>query len=609
MSPAPQRGRDARPRPWRLLSVFLLVLIGLYLSAFLVADRGLTPKLGIDLQGGTRVTLIPKGQPSDGDLKLAQDIMRDRVNGLGVAGTTVVVDGSNIVLTVPGEDSSQARDLGSTSQLTIRPVLQALPASPTDRAPVTANKGDKAAVDKAVADARKQRQGTDQAALAKTLQDFRCPERDVLAGLDDQSQMLISCGKDGKYLLGPAPLLEGEPEGGKRLDGQQIEKNSVSSGFNQQAAKNEVSFRFSTDTAGSATWSKLTQENMGKQIAILLDGDVLSAPVVQGVTPVGSPTSITGDFSPEEAQALSANLKYGALPVSFEDPNVDNVPASLGKAALDAGLLAGAIGLVLVLAYSVLYYRLLGVLAFASLVMSCLLTYAVLVLLGYAIDYSLDLAGIAGLIIGIGMTADSYVVFFERIKDELRDGHRFRSAVPRAWKSASRTIITGNMVSFIGAAVLYVLAVGEVRGFAFTLGLTTIMDVFVAFTVTWPLVYLASTRPFFSRPAANGMGRMEALRSEAAAEHARREARERDAERTGDDPRARGGVRASVRGPSGGAAAATPAGSTVVLPAEGDASGSGTAGETTESTATTSETTDTGTTETGADEQNEERGR
>lgn len=529
MSPAPQRGRDARPKPWRLLSVFLLVLIALYLVAFAVSDKGMSPKLGIDLQGGTRVTLIPKGDPSDSDLELAQNIIRDRVNGLGVAGTTVVLDGKNVVLTVPGEDSSQARDLGTTSQLTIRPVIQAVPAQANDRVPVDVPKGDKAALAKAVDQAKKERQGTDQKRLTDALQSFKCPERDVLAGLDDQSQMLIACGDDAKYLLGPVPLLVGEPEDGKRLDGQQIVKDSVSSGFNQQAGGNEVSFRFdaSSGAKGSETWSKLTQENLQKQVAILLDGNVLSAPVVQSPTPVGSATSITGKFTLDEAQTLAQNLKYGALPVSFEDPNVDNVPASLGQASLDAGLLAGLIGLILVLGYSVIYYRLLGVLAFVSLVFAALLTYAVLVLLGMAIDYSLDLAGIAGLIIGIGMTADSYVVFFERIKDELRDGHRFRSAVPRAWKSARRTVVTGNMVSLIGAAVLYTLAIGEVRGFAFTLGLTTVMDVFVAFTVTWPLVYLASTRPLFSKPSANGMGRMESLRSEAA----RRARDEHDAER------------------------------------------------------------------------------
>lgn len=557
VSPVRTRRADARPKPWALLFAFLLVLFALFLAAFTVADRGLSPKLGIDLQGGTRVTLIPKGQPGQADLQLAQDIIRDRVDGLGVAGTTVVIEGSNIVLTVPGEDSSQARDLGTTSQLTIRPVLQTQPVAPGDLEPVPAAKGDKEAVAREVAAAKAERQG-DPAALTQKLAAFRCPERDVLAGFDDPAQALIACGEGAKYVLGPVPLLNGEPEGGARLDGRQIVKDSVSSGFSQQAGQNEVSFRFNAGPGeqGSATWSRLTQENLQKQIAILLDGAVISAPVVQGVTPVGSATSITGSFTIDEAQSLAANLRYGALPISFEDPNVDNVPASLGIASLEAGLLAGAIGFLLVLAYSVFYYRLLGVLAFVSLVLSFLLTYVVLVFLGYTVEYSLDLAGIAGLVIGIGMTADSYVVFFERIKDELRDGHRFRSAVPRAWKSASRTIVTGNMVSLIGAVVLYWLASGEVRGFAFTLGLTTVMDVFVAFTVTWPLVYLASTKPFFSNPWANGMGRMESLRAVAAAER-RREHEEAKA----DQGTGRRGVSATVRGPGD----AGPAGSTLLL--------------------------------------------
>jgi preprotein translocase subunit SecD len=186
-----------------------------------------------------------------------------------------------------------------------------------------------------------------------------------------------------------------------------------------------------------------------------------------------------------------------------------------------------------------------------------------LVFLGYTVDYSLDLAGIAGLVIGIGMTADSYVVFFERIKDELRDGHRFRSAVPRAWKSASRTIVTGNMVSLIGAVVLYMLASGEVRGFAFTLGLTTLTDVFVAFTVTWPLVFLASTKDLFSKPSANGMGRMANLQA-AAAERRRTE---RSEEQASAQSRARG-VTATIQGPE-----ATPTAGPSIRPATDEEEG------------------------------------
>ena len=246
------------------------------------------------------------------------------------------------------------------------------------------------------------------------------------------------------------------------------------------------------------------------------------------------------------------------------------MPASLGLASLEAGLLAGAIGFLLVFLYTVLYYRLLGVIAFLSLAISFLITYVMLVFLGYTVDYSLDLAGVAGLIIGIGMTADSYVVFFERIKDELRDGHRFRSSVPRAWKSASRTIITGNVVSLIGAVVLYLLATGEVRGFAFTLALSTVMDVLVAFTVLWPLVYLASTKPLFTKPWANGLGRMEALRVDSA----ERRRLEQDAEKAAADPGSGGtrGVSATVRGPDGPPSEPGPAtpGVTMILPRRDD---------------------------------------
>ena len=535
MSSAKKRSADGRPKPYTLLGSFFLVLFTLYLTAIAIADEGLSPKLGIDLQGGTRVTLIPIGDPSQDQLELAQNIIRDRVNGLGVAGTSVVIDGDNIVLTVPGEDSSQARDLGTTAQLSIRPVVEMVPdATPPESIDVP--QGDREAMAEAIDEALEFRQSEDPAELVGRLEEFRCPDRNILTGQDDPKQSFMTCGEGAKYVLGPVPVLQGEPEDSDQLlDGQEIEQNSVNTGLNQ-AGQVEVSFRFSAggDSRGSLTWSALTQEYLNEQIAILIDGEVISAPVVQGVTPPGQATSITGDFTMEEAQTLAGNLRYGALPVAFEEPNVDNVPASLGLASLEAGLLAGAVGMLLILVYKVFYYRLLGLLSFIGLVLTAALTYGMLVLLGYWIDFTLDLAGVAGLIIGIAMTADSSIVFFERVKDELRDGHRFRSAVPRGWKSAARTIVTGNAVSIIGAAVLYTLAIGEVRGFAFTLGLTTIMDLFVAFTVVWPIVFLASTKAFFTKPSVNGMGRMESLRAEAAERHRRekeiRNRAEKDAE-------------------------------------------------------------------------------
>jgi preprotein translocase subunit SecD len=233
---------------------------------------------------------------------------------------------------------------------------------------------------------------------------------------------------------------------------------------------------------------------------------VVSAPQIQGATPAGSATSITGQFTAQGASELANTLKYGSLPLSFASSEAETVSATLGLASLQAGLLAGAIGLVLVLVYCLVYYRALGFLTALSLILAGLMVYGILVLLGRWINFTLDLAGIAGLIIGIGMTADSFVVFFERIKDEIREGRSFRSAVPRGWTRARKTILSGNAVSFIAAAVLYVLAAGQVQGFAFTLGLTTILDVLVVFLVTWPLVNLASRSKFWSRPSVNGLG-------------------------------------------------------------------------------------------------------
>ena len=207
-------------------------------------------------------------------------------------------------------------------------------------------------------------------------------------------------------------------------------------------------------------------------------------------------------------------LKYGSLPLSFESSEAETVSATLGLTSLRAGLIAGAIGLALVLLYSLLYYRVLGLLTALSLVASGAMVFAILVLLGRYINYTLDLAGIAGLIIGIGTTADSFVVFFERIKDEIREGRSFRSAVPRGWARARKTILSGNAVTFLAAAVLYVLAVGQVKGFAFTLGLTTILDVVVVFLVTWPLVYLASKSPTLAKPAFNGLGAVQQIARE-----------------------------------------------------------------------------------------------
>jgi preprotein translocase subunit SecD len=336
-----------------------------------------------------------------------------------------------------------------------------------------------------IADQKTLRQSTDQnmQILALQVQAVLCNEEDVLAGNDDPNLPLVTCSQDHTqvYLLDKSII-----------SGEQIK--DASSGLDQTSGENIVSVEFKPDAA--SIWADFTAANVGTQTAFVLDSQVVSAPKINEPIPGGNV------------------LKYGSLPLSFESSEAETVSATLGLTSLRAGLIAGAIGLALVLAYSLLYYRVLGLLTALSLVASGAMVFAILVLLGRYINYTLDLAGIAGLIIGIGTTADSFVVFFERIKDEIREGRSFRSAVPRGWVRARKTILSGNAVSFIASAVLYALAVGQVKGFAFTLGLTTILDVVVVFLVTWPLVYLASKSTMLSKPAFNGLGAVQQIARE-----------------------------------------------------------------------------------------------
>jgi preprotein translocase subunit SecD len=328
----------------------------------------------------------------------------------------------------------------------------------------------------------------------------RCNGDDVLAGNDDPNLPLVTCSTDHKqvYLLDKSII-----------SGDQIA--SASYGLDQQRAEYVVDLQFKGPATN--TWGDFTAANIGTQTAFTLDSQVVSAPQIQEAIP-GGRTQVTGHFTSTSARELANVLKYGSLPLSFESSEAETVSATLGLTSLHAGLVAGAIGLALVLLYSLLYYRVLGLLTALSLTASGAMVFAILVLLGRYINYTLDLAGIAGLIIGIGTTADSFVVFFERIKDEIREGRSFRSAVPRGWVRARKTILSGNAVSFLAAAVLYALAIGQVKGFAFTLGLTTILDTIVVFLVTWPLVYLASKSTTLSKPAFNGLGAIQQIARE-----------------------------------------------------------------------------------------------
>jgi preprotein translocase subunit SecD len=578
-------------RPGRYLAFFALIVIVLYGLVFLTGNHKPTPKLGIDLQGGTRVTLTARtpdgGQPSRESLNQARQIIERRVNGIGVSGTEVLLDGNNVVITVPGEQGDQAKNLGKTAKLGFRKVVanatqpvvppqttppptsgapsssappssgaptssgapaassSAPPSSPaaggggapaaapaqqqsttpappsssttpppaSSQAPAPADGSVDDQTAKEIQAAKALRQnpqliGADgtpnQELLAQAMASLTCAPnaKDPLEGNDDPKLPLVACGdKDTyKYLL--------EPE---FLPGTEIADST--SGYDQQRGQWVVNLSFKSE--GTKIWADFTTKNQGQQAAFVLDTQVVSAPNIQ-VAIVDGNTQITGKFTQPEAKDLSDILKYGSLPLSFASSDATTVSATLGLASLQAGLLAGGIGLLVVFIYCLFYYRLLGVLTILSLALSFSLVFAVLVLLGRWIGYTLDLAGIAGLIIAIGITADSFVIYFERIKDEIREGRTFRSAVPRGWTRAQRTILASDAVSFLAAAILYIIAVGDVQGFAFTLGMSTVLDLVIVYLVTHPLVAIASTSKskILSNPKYLGLGAVQQVGSQ-----------------------------------------------------------------------------------------------
>jgi preprotein translocase subunit SecD len=571
-------------RPGRYLALFALIVIVLYALVFLTGNHKPTPKLGIDLQGGTRVTLTARtpdgGQPTRESLNQARQIIERRVNGIGVGGTEVLLDGNNVVITVPGEQGDQAKNLGKTAKLGFRKVVgnatqpvvppqpsappatqppasgapsssapptaasSAPPSSPaaggggapaaapaqqpstspaapsssaappaSSQAPAPADGSVDADTAKEIQAAKAVRQnaqligaeGTpNQELVAQAMASLTCAPnaKDPLEGNDDPKLPLVACGDHDtyKYLL--------EPE---FLPGTEIADST--SGYDQQRGQWVVNLSFKGE--GTKIWADFTSKNTGQQAAFVLDTQVVSAPNIQ-VAIVDGNTQITGKFSQSEAKDLSDILKYGSLPLSFASSDATTVSATLGLASLQAGLIAGGIGLLVVFIYCLFYYRLLGVLTILSLALSFSLVFAVLVLLGRWIGYTLDLAGIAGLIIAIGITADSFVIYFERIKDEIREGRTFRSAVPRGWTRAQRTILASDAVSFLAAAILYIIAVGDVQGFAFTLGMSTVLDLVIVYLVTHPLVAIASTSKskFLSNPQYLGLGAVQQVGSQ-----------------------------------------------------------------------------------------------
>ncbi|MGY3200552.1 protein translocase subunit SecD [Streptomyces sp. TE5632] len=552
-------------KPWRSLTLILIAIVALTGGMFASGHK--TPRLGIDLAGGTSITLaaVPEaGQESainPANMATAVSIMERRVNGLGVSEAEVQTQGNrNIIVNIPkGTNSEQARkQVGTTAKLYFRPVLATELAAggvaptpsttgdassrgagadkATDRASEkatdkTTDKGSPSASTspsansttqgRAITDALKAdatpsatpsgpaeeggtpspsatggTPGETDSGLQAQYAALDCTKASARATAGDgakSTDSTVACGQNSqgqwqKYILGPAAV-----------DGTDVDQAKAVLNT-QSGAGWTVTMDFTGK--GSSKFADITGKlaqnpSPQNQFAIVLDGEVVSAPYVsQALT--GGNAEISGNFTQKSAEELANMLSYGALPLTFREDSVTTVTAALGGDQLHAGLIAGAIGLALVVLYLLVYYRGLSFIAVASLLVSASLTYVIMALLGPTIGFALNLPAVCGAIVAIGITADSFIVYFERVRDEIREGRTLRPAVERAWPRARRTILVSDFVSFLAAAVLFAVTVGKVQGFAFTLGLTTVLDVVVVFLFTKPLLTLMARRKFFA---------------------------------------------------------------------------------------------------------------
>ncbi|UYM04804.1 protein translocase subunit SecD [Solicola gregarius] len=592
-----RRGRTSsrKPRPGRVLAIFLAVIVVLYGVVAMVGDW--KPRLGLDLQGGTRIALEAKtssGDVTQEKLDEARDIIDQRVNGSGISEADVTTQGGDqVVIEIPGEKQAGIVDeVGRTAQLRFRLVWatsdnaqqqpengsgngsgndQQLPfekpsdeqtssgsdstsdngknrTAPTDGAQSAGAKsdggddpgngesddpsGDQSSGDQSSGDQSDDggddnddaddsstdvdwtELSLDQMISAET-EGLDALPPDYRPAISDLNDQLSSFQCNDKSLgkvddVADEPLVTCDPESGETfllspsvIPGTDV--SDVSAGVPQNQVDWVVSLELGGD--GQSTFDQVTDaltdqynsgNSAGSRFAIVLDGAVLSAPQSEAHITNGQ-SQISGDFTQDSAQSLANSLKYGALPLTFGVNSVSVEGPSLAGSQLDAGLTAGAVGLLLVILYSLFYYRGLGLVVIASLLVAAATTYALVLLLAASAGFTLTLPGIAGLIVAIGITADSFVVFFERLRDEVREGRSLRVAVERGWRRARMTIVAADSVSFMAALVLYIFAIGVVRGFAFALGLTTLIDVFIVFFFTKPLVALLARTQFFGQ--------------------------------------------------------------------------------------------------------------
>jgi preprotein translocase subunit SecD len=470
------------------------------LAATLIA--GWSPRLGLDLAGGLSVVYKPAHQVSQADLNETVTILNDRVNALGVSGSEVSTQGGDIVVSIPGVQNGRAvlAAIGQTAQLYFRPVLCYAPrfvgsshsgAQPAS-APLPA-----CGSQYQLTEANLNVQPNSASAAGYTANNIppdpaianfpsTKPENDnpkntvLLPGLPGQGQQ--------RYMTGPS----------------QLSGHAVKSAIAQQNQLGQWVVNYSLTAAGSPAWDAVAQKNFHQVLAIELDGIVQSAPIIQpaqaSFSSFQGQGEISGNLSQAQAQNLALAMNFGALPVALDPLTTQTISPTLGKASLQAGLAAGLAGLALVLLYTIVYYRALGVVVVSGLAVTAALLWSIISALGHtSIAPSFTLAGVTGLIVSIGITVDSYIVYFERLKDETRAGRTVRTSVDRGFKSAWRTVLAADLVSLMAAVVLYLIAIGDVRGFAFFLGLSTLLDIIV----TW----------FFTRPAVILLGRNDRITS------------------------------------------------------------------------------------------------
>jgi len=477
-----KKERRADSRATRALWLSLLTVIIVSLGAFgATFFASWSPRLGLDLAGGLSVVYQPSRAINAVEMAQEISILSNRVNASGVSGASVQQQGENIVVTVPGVKDAQAllKTLGSTAQLFIRPVLCYAPALTTD-AKKQLPTGTPIPACSQQYRVTTSNTSANSGTIDPKYQYF--PSTKAESDVQGSTVLLEQAGAGpgtGRYILGPAPIT------GRAI-------KSATANIDQTGG---WVVDCTLTGVGAAQWDAVAQQYFHLPVAIELDGKVQSAPVISPnsatFSSYGGTVQISGSFTAESAKQLATVLTYGSLPVSLKELQAQTVSPTLGHSSLIAGLGAGLAGLAIVLLYVILYYRALGLVIVSGLALTALLLWAIISALGHtSLAPSFTLAGVTGLIVSIGITVDSYIVYFERLKDETRTGRTVRTSVDRGFKSAWRTVLAADLVSLLAAVILYELALGDVRGFAFFLGLSTILDIVVTYYFTRPLVYL-----------------------------------------------------------------------------------------------------------------------